>query len=225
VLNEWRKFLVEEHNNHLPQIYCDMDGVLVDFEGGVVSQINRDLLDGTIEDFKPTGGITPMGRLRRALLALRSEPQIDKADLSKGGGGNSRAVRRYMYDRVEEDTKFWTDLPWMPGGRRLWNFIAPYTPYILTSPMGEGSKVGKTNWLAKHKLNYRRCDGGPCFSHDKWKWATTDGKQNILIDDWDKNLIPWATLFDGSPGGIAIKCAFGDSASAIEELKELGFGE
>ena len=56
------------------------------------------------------------------------------------------------------------------------------------------------------------------MSHDKWKWATTDGRPNVLIDDWDKNLIPWA-----EHGGIAIRCAFGDSASAISELKELGF--
>lgn len=214
VYPSWLSFLNEERNR-FPQIYCDMDGVLVDFEQGVVRQINIDLLDTEVTD-------ETMSQLRRALGVSRRELQIDVADLRKSGG--IKAVRTYMYGRFGNDVNFWTDLPWMPGGRRLWNFIAPYTPYILTSPMGEGSKVGKTNWLAKHKLNYKRCGGEPCFSREKYQYAMTNGKPNILIDDWDKNLIPWATLFDGSPGGIAIKCAFGDSASAIDELKELGFG-
>ena len=30
------------------QIFCDMDGVLVDFEGAVVEQINKDLKDASV---------------------------------------------------------------------------------------------------------------------------------------------------------------------------------
>ena len=81
--------------------------------------------------------------------------------------------------------------------------------------MDEGSQVGKRAWLAKH-LSPQPTN--VYMSHDKWKWAMTDGRPNVLIDDWDKNLIPWA-----ENGGIAIRCAFGDSASAISQLKELGF--
>ena len=53
----WLNFLNEEQSR-LPQIYCDMDGVLVDFETGVVNEINSDLLDNSIPDRKPTGGLT-----------------------------------------------------------------------------------------------------------------------------------------------------------------------
>ena len=46
LLENWRKFLKEEQTY---QIYCDMDGVLVDFVKGVVEQVNKDLKDSTIQ--------------------------------------------------------------------------------------------------------------------------------------------------------------------------------
>ena len=42
LLENFRSFITEQESG-LPQIYCDMDGVLVDFERGVVDQINKDL--------------------------------------------------------------------------------------------------------------------------------------------------------------------------------------
>ena len=41
-MKSFAQHLVEFDN---PQIYCDMDGVLVDFEGGIVKYINEDLKD------------------------------------------------------------------------------------------------------------------------------------------------------------------------------------
>ena len=129
-----------------------------------------------------------------------------------------------MYDRFENDDKFWATLEWMPGGQELWSFIAPYNPFILTSPMEEGSRIGKREWIAeKLKPPPKEIH----MSHEKYRWATTDDRPNILIDDWDKNLIPWSKAQGYSEESLspyAIRCAFGDSASAIAELKELGFG-
>jgi 5'(3')-deoxyribonucleotidase len=212
MIEEWRAFL-KEQQNQLPQIYCDMDGVLVDFEQGVVNQINVDLLDDSISSRKPTGGITKMGRLRRVLKLSDRELEISLPDIRRPN--DIRAARNYMYDRVGDNVKFWTELPSMKGGMKLWQFISPYQPYILTSPMQEGSQIGKRNWLKK---NLNPQPSKVYMSHDKWKWATTDGRPNILIDDWDKNLVPWE-----ENGGIAIRCAFGDSDSAIRQLKEFGF--
>ena len=47
LMENWRKVLKEEQE-YPYQIYCDMDGVLVDFEKGVVDQINRELNNLTI---------------------------------------------------------------------------------------------------------------------------------------------------------------------------------
>ena len=57
LLENWREFLKEEQTY---QIYCDMDGVLVDFVKGVVEQVNKDLKDSTIQSKE-------MIKLRKAL--------------------------------------------------------------------------------------------------------------------------------------------------------------
>ena len=30
--------------------------------------------------------------------------------------------------------KFWSDMSWNVGGKKLWNFISQYNPEILTAP-------------------------------------------------------------------------------------------
>jgi len=48
LLENWKEYL-KENNDMLPyRIYCDMDGVLVDFLGSALEQINNDLQDETI---------------------------------------------------------------------------------------------------------------------------------------------------------------------------------
>ena len=44
IFENWRKYVNEDEESEI-QIYCDMDGVLVDFEGGIVDYINKDLRD------------------------------------------------------------------------------------------------------------------------------------------------------------------------------------
>jgi hypothetical protein len=50
LLENWRKYLNEDINTFPYQIYCDMDGVLVDFEYAAITQINIDIKDETIVD-------------------------------------------------------------------------------------------------------------------------------------------------------------------------------
>ena len=48
LLENWREYLKEEQEFPY-QIYCDMDGVLVDFIKGVVEQMNKDIKDSSIQ--------------------------------------------------------------------------------------------------------------------------------------------------------------------------------
>ena len=209
---------VSEQEQALPQIYCDMDGVLVDFEKGIVDQINKDLQ--MIRKMKDTKNLV---KIQRALDALgRDEIVID--DL-KGRGATSKSVRNYMYGRVGNDADFWANLPWMPGGKELWSFVAPYRPYILTSPMQQGSEIGKAFWI---DANLNPKPEEIHMSHKKYNWAVNeDGSSNVLIDDWDKNLGPWSTHTGGKKGGTysgyAIQCVNGNYQAAIAKLKDLGF--
>ena len=191
LLENWRKYLKEENGVFPYQIYCDMDGVLVDFEAGAIEQINKDLKDETITD-------KSMNKLRKTLAKLGRDKVIH-LDLDKMDKENRlQAARNYMYRRLEDDEKFWADLPWAEGGKELWTYISKYNPYILTAPMkGEGSKTGKEIWIQN---NLNPAPEKVFMSHKKDNWATTeDGKPNILIDDFIINTIPWEEA-----GGIAI---------------------
>jgi len=88
--------------------------------------------------------------------------------------------------------------------------------------MQQGSEIGKAFWVDENlKPNL---PDRVFMSREKYKWATDpQGRQNILIDDWSKNTIPWAKPPDGSPGGIAIQHVGGNTGATIATLKELGF--
>ena len=62
------------------QIFCDMDGVLVNFEKGVVDYINSDLQD---DSRIPSNLKTDLETLRKKLLSLGRKIQIDVADLTR----------------------------------------------------------------------------------------------------------------------------------------------
>ena len=206
LLEKWQQLLNEQK---LPQIYCDMDGVLVDFEAGIVEQLNKDIHD-IEETHKDTG------KLRAALEKLGRDHII--IDDVRGKSDASRVVRDYMYARVGNNSEFWSDLPWMPGGKELWDFISPYRPHILTSPMQKGSEIGKAFWIDA-QLGGLSEEQEVIMSHEKYKHALNeDGSKNILIDDWSKNTIPWANA-----GGIAIQHVGGNTDATIATLKELGF--
>ena len=188
LLEKWRRYLNEEQTY---QIYCDMDGVLVDFVAGVVEYTTNMLQTGQAEDLK-----AKIGR-----------DYITREDVD--GPEPSRPVREYMYKELSNHADFWENLPWMPGGKQLWSYIAPYNPYILTAPMGYGSEIGKQAWIDKN-LNPPQPEK-MYMSHDKFKWA---GPNHILIDDFTKNTIPWKEA-----GGIAIRHT--DTSKTIYELEEL----
>ena len=221
------KSYITEQESGLPQIYCDMDGVLVDFEQGVVDQINKDL-----QMIRKMADQKNLLMIQNALDKLgRNEITLDDM---RGKTETSKPVRDYMYGRVSDDATFWANLPWMPGGKELWAFIAPYHPHILTSPMKDpsqrernGSEMGKVFWIHEN-LGKLSEEQEVHMGHDKYRWAVNkDGSFNILIDDWDKNLGPWSYHTGGKKGGpyskYAIQCANGNYQAAIAKLKEHGF--
>jgi len=200
---------INEQEGRLPQIYCDMDGVLVDFEQGVVNQINKDLqMIRQMEDIKN------LVKIQKALSSLgRDEVVLDDM---RGKSATSKPVRDYMYGRVGNDADFWARLPWMPNGKELWDFIAPYEPFILTSPMQKGSEIGKAFWIDE---NLRPLPDKVFMSREKYNWALDEnGEPSILIDDWSENTVPWA-----KKGGIAIQHVNANTSVTIGTLRKMGF--
>ena len=191
----------------LYKIYCDMDGVLVDFEKGVIEKINSELSSDSPK--KP--------KYANKVIKQLGRNYITRDDIKKYSPGKSKAATNYMYALVHDDEDFWSNLPWQPGGKRLWAYIRQYDPDILTSPMDKGGKneslSGKLTWvknnlgLSPEKVN---------FAHDKWKFAVSDdGEPNILIDDFESKTKPFTEA-----GGIGILHINADNTIRILEVIE-----
>ena len=191
LLENWWKFLKEQQEQY--QIYCDMDGVLVDFVAGTVEHITKQLQAGEAEELKEKIG----------------RDYVTEEDIHVTSPNRNLDIRDYMFKELDHHAEFWENLPWMPGGKELWAFISQFNPYILTAPMGYGSEIGKQAWIDK---NLQPAPSKVFMSHDKFKWAASS---HILIDDFTKNTIPWE-----KEGGIAILHT--DAGITIKKLEELG---
>ena len=189
------------------QIFCDMDGVLVNFEKGAVDYINSDLLDNSRV---PSNLKVDIEKLRKKLLSLGRRAQIDIADLTRDPQKKIIEVRNYMYKRVSDDHNFWADLKWTNDGQKLWRYIKNATPQIiiLTAPMpGKGCITGKKAWIEK-KLGP---DINIIIEEDKFLYS---GDNKLLIDDTYSKIRPWA-----KKGGLIIHHK--NTAQTIEQLKLL----
>ena len=157
------------------KIYCDMDGVLTDFEK------RFDHFSGMHpQEYEKKFGIEQFWHLIDTKIGVR----------------------------------FWVGMDWMPEGKRLWDFISPYKPDLLTSPSRHNSsRLGKQLW-AKNNLSPK-----PkvilAYSQDKQRYSN---ENSILIDDKKSNINEWA-----AKGGIAIRCKNGNVDHVIEKLQELGY--
>jgi 5'(3')-deoxyribonucleotidase len=189
-------------------LYCDMDGVLVDFLTGAVRKLNEVLEDPTPEFREEAINVA----------AILGRTYVTSQDLEKYTDTACKEARGLMYRVLEDDTEFWATLPWMDGGRELWEYIRQFNPRILTSPMDRGGKrgslEGKELWLNENLGldNIREL----IFEHNKYEYALDeDGKPNILIDDFMAKIGPWRKA-----GGIGIHHPDANVSETIDALKE-----
>jgi len=183
------------------QIYCDMDGVLVDLEKGIEDKlVSSDL---------------PEDIIIKALLVLHSgDTWQDLASNSELTDAAQAIFDILNNENVEERLQFWTYLPIKSDAAELWKYITldDHDPIILSAPWklpnGELDKAciqGKKNWIARHSLNPKEI----IITPEKQVHA---GPNHILIDDMLRYLEPWA-----GGGGIAIKHT--DAESTEKQLK------
>lgn len=111
---------------------------------------------------------------------------------------------------------FWSKMDWTPSGERLWNFIKPYSPELLTSPSRKKvSRIGKSEWVKNNlsptpKITFK-------YSKSKQELANST---SILIDDKTYIIENW-----NQAGGIGIHHPenTNDISPILNKLKELGY--
>ena len=143
-------------------------------------------------------------------------------DLEKGaykvhGAKLGDVPKPERWDKINAIKSFWKELEWMPGAKRLYQKIMKYNPYILSAYSGRDptSRNGKMKWLAKN-TDFKKSNILLVMRSQKQKYATTNGKPNVLIDDYIKNIKEWE-----SKGGIGVHHT--SVGKSIGELNRLGF--
>ena len=112
-------------------------------------------------------------------------------------------IEQLAHGHPEEVYNFFANLEQLSGGKKITDWLRqnkiPYT--ILSAPLRgpytQSSIDGKRSWLKKH-TPWAVSDA--IFTHDKHKYAVTNGVSNILIDDYGVKIKAWHEA-----GGIAIK--------------------
>ena len=102
--------------------------------------------------------------------------------------------------------------------QRMWNFINKYDAHILSaySTNDPNSRKGKLAWLKKNARLTQKSRIHLVLRADKQKFAMTNNKPNLLIDDYIKNINEWE-----AKGGIGIHHT--SPSNTIAELKRQGF--
>lgn len=164
-------YLMNELKSNKYQIFCDMDGVLCDFE-------------------KQTKTMTG-----------KTCEELDKVS------------EEHFWSEIKKvGIEFWSHMPKLSDTDKLWSFIKPHGPKILSAPARsiEFCVDGKKSWIKKHLGS--NVESIFVRARDKAKYANPN---SILIDDLEKNINSWR-----SNNGIGI--LHKNSEDTIRQLKALG---
>ena len=120
--------------------------------------------------------------------------------------------------KIREYGKFWSDMPWYPGSKQMWSYIQKHDVKILSAFVREthdpNCKKGKLAWIQKN-LGLPSSKIHLVKRHQKQDFARNGKKQNVLIDDFPKNIKQF-----NDRGGIGIR--FKSPQQVISDLKKLG---
>ena len=176
------------HKDALPEIYLDMNGVIVDWNRGA-----------------------------NKVLESYGYPEWENESWNQFDSYQRDEIR---WSLLKKQEMFWGNLPVMKEGKKLWRFVEPYSPNILTS-IGQRMRIeciqGKKHWLNENLQfkNFNNVYFVEKFTKQKYA-KDVHGRANILIDECAKN----CELFE-SAGGVAILHV--SVPKTISELRKIGF--
>ena len=117
------KMNTEELCNNKYQIFCDLDGVLVDLIQGVEKAIRSEA---------PTDASERYVKKQQLAKEALGQEILSECHLNKDDPVFKKPVRDFMFNAMNSDRHFWMNLPWMKDGKKLWDFIKAHDPIILS---------------------------------------------------------------------------------------------
>ena len=192
-------YLTEQENGFL--IYCDMDGVLTNFQDHFIRYYHNEFRDTELYANSP-----------------ESFPEVSQAKTTQDITDKLSKKNKYAITR-KASKEYWSDMPWHPDGKALWKAIKPLNPIILSTPAAStNSKEGKMVWVKKNLKISTVILSDKKYQYVEDNLFVPKGKENykrILIDDTPKKISGWT-----SAGGIGI--LHKSARDTISKLKKLG---
>ena len=181
----------------LYEIYCDMDGVLVDlFENGVFLEA---------KDPKLRKNLEKIIEMRWRWSKNHENPEI-------------QAALEWIRDLLGNNRSFWANLKPLPGALAFWEHLNTLGEVkILSHPWDWASSKGKIDWInqylrpkPKNEHIFLPLDG------KKELRAQKNGKPCVLIDDFTTYTEKWK-----ENGGIAIlHTSIDDTIRTLDHLTQ-----
>lgn len=179
------------------RLYCDMDGVLVNFEHGVLNHMNEQYRLIAEDKTHPLQALAlACSEEVGGLEVVLDENHIAQGLIEDDLPTNIHA-RAYMKALIGDNEDLWANLEWELNGKVIWNAIKDVPGLrILSAPMEEGSRLGKRIWC-KRELGWEGED--VILADCKAGWGYKDNVTGILIDDRKKYINEFR-----AGGGLAI---------------------
>lgn len=217
LLRETIRRIIRESAGDIGAIYCDMDGVLVDFESGAVDLVSQ-ILDGSADPVWTESSKSMAKNIDRVRAEMGEDWRpADGHDLDVKG------ARQLMMSAISSSPgRFFESLPPLDDGvNDLWPFLNSLglPVHILSAPVRgrEGTATadeGKKRWIERH-LSPQPESIIIVDAKDKQNWAVKDDMPNLLVDDKGSTIESW-----NARGGLGILHIPRDSESSISRIKQ-----
>ena len=130
----------------------------------------------------------------------------------------NEAITRLSLKGPESVYELFRNLKPLPGGQVIIKWLhyndIPFT--VLSAPLRnepEASKEGKRGWLDQYNPGTSK---NAIFTKKKFNYAVTNGRPNVLVDDFNYYLRSWA-----EHGGIAVKHSDATTDHTIKQLEKI----
>jgi 5'(3')-deoxyribonucleotidase len=130
----------------------------------------------------------------------------------------NEAITRLSLKGYKSVYDLFRNLEPLPGGQVIIKWLhdnkIPFT--VLSAPLrneNQASIEGKKDWLDQYNPGTSQ---DAIFTQRKFKYATINGKPNVLVDDYNYYLNSWAEA-----GGIAVKHSDASTDHTIKQLTKI----
>jgi len=144
--------------------------------------------------------------------------QLEKVNHWDDIPDQDEAITRLSLKGPESVYRLFRELDPLPGGQVIIKWLhqnkIPFT--VLSAPLRneqQASIDAKKDWLDQYNPGTSQ---NAIFTKRKFKYATINGKPNVLVDDFNYYLRSWADA-----GGIAVKHSDGTTDHTIKQLEKI----